>query len=128
MPASFKKLAAALARAADEKKGEQITLLHPGSKSPVADLILIVTANSRPHLQALEAGLEDAVKAFHVRPIRRAKPESDQWRVLDFGGLVVHLMTEPTRAFYSLDKLYADFPRLRWQAPARRAPAHARPH
>ena len=65
----------------------------------------------------------DAVKEFNLRCLHRAG--SDQWRVLDFGGFLVHLMTEQTRAFYSLDKLYIGAPRVRWQTRTLKTPTHA---
>lgn len=122
MARAFKALAAAAARAADDKKGEQITLLHVAKTSPIADYLLIVTANSRPHLETLEHEIEKALEARGAECLRKAKPESAAWRVLDFGGLLVHLMTAEARQFYQLEKLHHGAPVVRWQE----AKAHAR--
>ena len=58
--AAFKTVAVAAARAADEKKGERIVLLHVAKTSPITDYLLIVTATSRPHLETLEHEIERA--------------------------------------------------------------------
>lgn len=125
MARAFKAVALAAARAASEKKGEDITLLHAGRESPLADYILIVTALSKPHLETLENEVDKAARELHVPCLRRARPKSDQWRVLDFGGLMVHIMTHEAREFYALEKLFPAAPRLshdgRQKPPARRA-------
>ena len=113
MARHFRQLALAAARAAAEKKGEDVTVLHAGKRSPIADYLVIATALSRPHLEALEHEVEKAAKELRFRCLRRATPKSDFWRVLDFGGLLVHLMLAEPRAFYALEKLYDGAPRLR---------------
>ncbi len=115
MARAFKGVAVAAARAADDKKGEDIALLHVSKTSPITDYLLIVTANSRPHLETLEHEVERAAADFNVACLHRARPRSDQWRVLDFGGLLVHVMTRETRDFYALDKLYFDSPKVAWE-------------
>jgi ribosome-associated protein len=115
MARAFKSVALALARAAAEKKGEEISVLNVGKSSPITDYLLIVTANSRPHLSALESEIEDAAHDLKLPLLRRNRPASDHWRVLDFGGVLVHLMTEQTREFYGLEKLYHESPRLDWK-------------
>ena|SRR5579883_2104709 len=118
MPKSFKTLALAAARAADDKQGQDIALFHVSKQSPITDYMLLVTANSRPHLETLESEIENALEAKGVRCLHRARPKSASWRVLDFGGLLIHLMTEESRTFYALDKLYHESPRVRWHAKA----------
>jgi ribosome-associated protein len=112
MARAFKAAALALARAADGKKGEDIAVLSVAKTSPVTDFMVIVTANSRPHLEALESELEDAAHALKLKCLRRSRPASDQWRVLDYGGILVHLMTAESRDFYALEKLYHGSPKL----------------
>ncbi len=45
----------------------------------------------------------------------RARPQSDAWRVLDFGGLMVHLMTEDARALYALERLHDGAKEVAWR-------------
>jgi ribosome-associated protein len=115
MARAFRSAALGLARAADDKKGEAISVLNVGKTSPVTDYMLIVTANSRPHLEALEHAVVDEAHELKLRCLRKSRPASDQWRVLDFGGILVHLMTEQSREFYALEKLYHGSPKLEWR-------------
>lgn len=129
MARAFKNVAVAAARAADEKKAENVVLLHVSKTSPITDYLLIVTATSRPHLETLEHEIDKTLaQDFGVRVFREARPKSASWRVLDFGGLVVHLMTAEAREFYQLERLHHGAPIVRWQErPKEASPAHARP-
>jgi len=118
MARAFKAVALRLARAAADTKGEDVSLLNVSKTSPVTDYMLIVTANSRPHLEALEREIDKEADAMGVDCLRRSKPASDHWRVLDFGGLLVHLMTADSREFYALEKLYHEAPRIKWEEKA----------
>ena len=126
MARAFKAVAVALSRSLSDKKAEQVALLHVGRTSPVADYMVIATALSRPHLDSLQVEAEKSAKDLGLSLLRRAKPESDHWRVLDFGGLLVHLMTKETRDFYALEKLYHGSPRVSW-GPERDGKAAAAP-
>lgn len=114
----FKKLAVVAARGADDKKGENIALYYVGPTHPLADYLLIVTALAPQHMESLEAAIRKATDAVGLRALRCAGSNSKLWRVLDYGELLVHLMTAQTRVFYALDKLYVGARRLNWQAPS----------
>jgi len=116
MARAFKNVAVAAARAVADKKAEQVTLLHVTGISPLTDYMLIATANSKPHMETLEEETRKAVKAFHLHAVRQAKPSSDSWRILDYGGLIVHLMTAEAREFYALDRLYGEGKKVKWEA------------
>lgn len=118
MGRAFRHVAAAAARAADEKKGESILLLHVSKTSPITDYLLLVTGTSRPHLETLDHEIEKAVSHFGLKPVHRARPQSDQWRVVDFGGLVVHVMTAEARQLYQLERLHHGAPEVDWQEPS----------
>lgn len=133
MARSFKTLGVALARAASDKKAEAVVLINVAKTSPIADYILIVTASSRPHLEAIEHELAQAAKAEGHAVVHRARPKSDLWRILDFGGLLVHVMTAESRQFYALEKLYADARAIEWgpqtkASPAKRPSSRRRTH
>ncbi|HAM34729.1 MAG TPA: ribosome silencing factor [Elusimicrobia bacterium] len=119
MARTFKSLGQSLARTASDKKAEDIALLDVRRQSPITEYLLIATVTSPPHLQAVEEAVRQAGKELRCPALRRAKPQSDRWRVLDFGGILVHLMTEETRRFYALEKLYHQSRPVSWQAEAR---------
>lgn len=115
MTKNFKPAAVAAARAAADKKAPRISLRKVGDISPITDYALVVTALSRPHLETLELAVERALEELGLACLRRARPKSDQWRVLDFGGLLVHIMTEESREFYAIDELYGKSADVAWE-------------
>ena len=131
MALTFKALGRALARAASDKKAEEIVLLDVRRQSPVTEYMLIATVTSPPHLEALEEELRKAGRSLRCPALRWARPASDRWRVLDFGGLLAHLMTEETRRFYALEKLYHQGRPVAWEEPpqaAAKTPSHRKAH
>lgn len=114
MGPGFKKAAVAAARAAWDKKAESVLLLNVKDSSPLADYLLLATALSPAHMESLEQEIQKVMEIFHLDCLHQARPQSDNWRVLDFGGLIVHLMSDEARRFYNLEKLHPQAPHLRW--------------
>jgi len=121
MARDFRRLALLAAKAASDKHAEDIVLYHIQPMSGLADFLLLATVDSPAQLEAVEDHVSREFKAKGVSLVRRDGSRSALWRVLDYGGLLVHLMHRDAREFYSLDKLYIDARRLPWaEAPARK--------
>lgn len=82
----------------------------------VADYFLLVTGLNRNHVRALENELHARTKALGIRHYPAEGEGLCWWVVLDFGDVVVHLLQPEARAYYDLDRLYLDCPRLDWEA------------
>ncbi|MCR4296040.1 MAG: ribosome silencing factor [Elusimicrobia bacterium] len=115
MPKAFKTVAVAAARAMHESKAADILLLDVRKTSPLSDYMIIATALSRPHLESLEDKLAEALEKAGLRVHHRNRPQSDLWRVLDFGGLIVHLMVEEARELYALERLHDGAKEVAWR-------------
>ncbi len=117
----FQAAAKTAALAADDKKAEDVVLLDVRRFSGLADFYLLASAGSSPQLQAVADHIEENLKERHaLSPIRRDGSGSVTWKVLDYGGLVVHLMHSSTRAFYGLERLWDGARPVSWQnVPAR---------
>ena len=66
----------------------------------------MATATSAPHLNALEEEVSIKLKEKGFFKLNRDGSGSQIWRVSDYGGLILHLMTEDARAYYALDKVF----------------------
>lgn len=117
MALAFKLVAVAASRAIWDKKGEDVLLLHVAKTSPITDYLLLATALAPSHMESLEVEVRKVLKGYNIFCLHKARPASDNWRVMDFGGLLVHIMTAEARMFYSLEKLYPDAPRVKWLPP-----------
>ena len=103
-----KEVAAIAARAMDDKKGVDITLLEITEVTTLADHFLICTGTSNTHVKALCDAVEEALDNAGEPAIRREGHRSGTWVLLDYGCLVVHVFIEETRQFYDLERLWSD--------------------
>ena len=112
----FRKLAVLAERAAHDKKAEDVVLVDARRVSILADYLLLATSTSPAHLDAVETAVSDGMESAGLELRHRDGSHSHQWRVLDYGGVLVHLLLGEAREFYGLDKLHHDAPKVRWQA------------
>ena len=120
----YKKLAVEAARIIDSKKGENIVVLDVESKTGLYFYAVITTVISPPHIKSLE---EEIIKKFkHIYNeylLHRDGISSTQWKILDYGGVVIHLIDERSREFYGLDKIYSECKKIPWQKKQRKMKA-----
>lgn len=111
----LKKFVIQSARLIDDKKGENIIAYDLKGLSSLCDYMVIATATSAPHLQAIEEEVSTKLKEFALYKTNRDGSQSNNWRVSDYGGFMLHLMTEEARNFYALDKVFSFAKELAWQ-------------
>ncbi|HNU99984.1 MAG: ribosome silencing factor [Verrucomicrobia bacterium] len=109
-----RKLALQCRRLADAKKAENIVILDVRKLSSVTDYFVIATGTSEPHLRALMAEITEKLReGFDVRPHATDGTPRNNWIVLDYFDVIVHLMRDDVREHYGLESLWGDAPRLR---------------
>ncbi len=102
-----KELLDAITQVLDQKKGENIKVLDVIGKTSVTDYMLVVTATSERHARALLDYVLEKVKEFDMQPLGVEGEQGSDWVLLDLGDIVVHVMTEASRDFYQLEKLWS---------------------
>ena len=112
MPASSstKEILKLAAAAAQDKLGENLVALDVTDPFALAEIFLIVSAKNERQALAIADAIEDELAKHKVRPRFREGRETARWILLDFGDLVVHVMHETERDFYSLERLWRDCP------------------
>lgn len=93
--------------ALEDKKASNVVALDLTEVSTTLDYFVIATATSQPQLQALERNALEKMREAGVRAASVEGP-SPRWVLLNFGAIIVHLMTPETREFYDLEGLWAD--------------------
>jgi ribosome-associated protein len=77
---------------------------------------VICSAASEPQLKAIAGEIETRLKEDDkIRPAAVDGFPASQWIVLDYLQVVVHIFHQEKRAFYSLEDLWGDAPRLSWE-------------
>jgi ribosome-associated protein len=111
-----RELARVAARAADDKQGEDIVVLDVSAVLTIVDLFVIVSAGNRRLVRTLAETVEEQVRLQCGRdPLRTEGLSEQQWVVLDYGDVVVHVFADETRRFYEIERLYRDVPVVAWQ-------------
>jgi ribosome-associated protein len=87
--------------------------------STFTDFFVLCSATSEPHLKAIAQEIETKLKEEHsIRAVAIDGFPASQWVVLDYLQVVVHIFHRDKRAFYSLEDLWGDAPRLEWESAA----------
>lgn len=97
----------AAARAADDKKAEEITVIEVGEISPIADYFLICTANNPVQARAIAGAVEDALVKAGVAHVKMEGKTESTWILMDAGRIVVHVMIDRLRKLYHLEKFWS---------------------
>ena len=122
-----KQLVCLAARIADEKKAENISVIDLKGLSSLCDYILIMTATSKPHLEAVEEEISKKLKELGYYKTNRDGADSLQWRVSDYGSFLVHIMTQEARDFYALDKIFSFGETVNFAEPVKKTTAKKKP-
>jgi nicotinate-nucleotide adenylyltransferase len=106
-------LATACMEIATDRKAGNVIKIDVGELSLIAEYFVLCTAGSEPHLKGLESYLgRELLKRYKIRPRAVDGSPASQWIVMDFSGVVVHLLTEETRELYQLENLWQNAPTL----------------
>ena len=87
-------------------KAIDIVALDIKELSDMADYMVICTANSPTHTKTLVEKLRRQLALAQIKPIGIEGENTCEWMLADFGDVIAHIMLEPIREFYSLEKLW----------------------
>ncbi|MDR3256463.1 MAG: ribosome silencing factor [Endomicrobium sp.] len=100
-------LAKKAAEIADDKKADETTILDVRDLTSIANYFVITTARSTPQINAITDEIEKTFKEQEcISPLRREGVSSASWRVVDYGGIVIHVMSPEIRESYKLENLW----------------------
>ena len=108
-----KTLAFSAAQAAADKKAFAINLRDVTSKIALTDVFVIVSASNERQVHAVVDAVEERlIKEHDMRPLRREGRGGEQWVLLDYNHIVVHVFHQEARDYYGLDGLWKDCPEI----------------
>ncbi|CAN5340639.1 ribosome silencing factor [Ferruginibacter paludis] len=104
------KILKTIIHAIQEKKGENIVSLDL-RKIPeaVADFFIICEATNNTQLKAIADFIEEDVKLkCGEPPYKHEGRQAQQWILIDYVNVVVHVMLPEPRKFYRLEEMWSD--------------------
>jgi len=101
------------ARAADDKLGRDTIIIDVGDVLSITDFFVISSAPTSRQVRAIAEEIEEQLTILDgPKPIRVEGRGDNRWILMDFGGFVVHILDDEYRAFYDLERLWSDCPRI----------------
>ena len=97
-----------IVRAADMRKGSDIVALRVTQCSSLTNFVIIISGTSRPQNQAIANSIKNDVEELYngKRCLGKGIPEGSAdsgWILLDYGEVMVHVMTPKSRLFYDME-------------------------
>ena len=92
----------------DDGQAQDIVTIDLAGKASFCDYMVVASGRSQRHVAALATNLEEKLKPVSPRrPSIEGLPQGD-WVLVDAGDVVVHLFRPEVRAFYGIEKMWAD--------------------
>jgi len=114
-----KALALLAAEACDDRKAVDIRLIRVEEVSSLADWFVICSGLSDVQVRAIARSVEDQLEqALGRLPLRREGQTEGRWVLLDYGELIVHVLTPGERSYYDLESFWGHGEQERYLSPA----------
>ena len=111
------------ARVADDMKGHDIVILDVGPVLSITGFFVVASASNARLVRTVAEQIEVESKAQLKRaPVRIEGMREQQWILLDYGDVVVHVFLDELREFYDIERLYRDVARVSWTPAESAAP------
>jgi ribosome-associated protein len=104
------------ARTAAEKQAESVVMLDVREQIAITDYFVICSGGSDRQVKTIAEEIEKALKAVERVPVRIEGGPGARWILVDYVDFVVHVFHDEERAFYRLETLWQDAPRVEWEA------------
>ncbi|MEF3245584.1 MAG: ribosome silencing factor [Caldisericaceae bacterium] len=103
-----KTLANFIAKVIEDKKGEDIKIFDVKKLTIITDYFVVCTATAGEHCNAIADEIEEKLKKKNTRPISIDRGNDSSWIAMDYGSVIVHIMTEEKRGFYNLENIWEE--------------------
>ena len=91
-----------------EKKAINIKIFDVKKITTMTDHFIICSSDSEPQTKAIATNIERKLKKIGIKPISIEGQDKLEWVLMDYIIFIVHIFSNEKRAFYDLDRLWAD--------------------
>jgi ribosome-associated protein len=95
----------AIVSAADKRKASVVSAFRVFELTEVTTFMVVIEGNSAPQNQAIALSIEEDVPGGVVKKEGTA---ASGWILMDYGSVIVHIMTPQMRNFYKLERRWKD--------------------
>ncbi len=116
-----REVAVAAAAAAAAKQADDVAILDVHGLIVITDFFVICSGTTERQVKTIVEEVERALRELDRKPIRREGETEGRWVLLDYVDVVVHVFVDQERAYYDLERLWGDAPRLDLEEPGQTA-------
>ena len=102
------------ARIASDNRAKNVLVLDLRGQTSLVDYFVIASAASRRQAAATGFEIDAEMKKIDEYKLGIEGAEEGRWTLIDYGDFVVHLFSEEARAYYGLEDVWGDAPRIEW--------------
>jgi len=99
-------IALAAARAALDKKANDVVVLNVAPLTAETDFFVICSAETQVQMNTIVREIIDRLEEAGAALLRHEGRGGNTWVLLDYGGVVVHVFDEAHRTYYGLERLW----------------------
>ncbi len=103
-------LTIAAARAAAEKKAEEIIAIDVSERLALTDVFLVLSGSNDRQVRAIVDAVEEAMARAGAKRRMREGFEEAHWVLLDYDEIMIHVQQDEDREYYALERLWKDCP------------------
>lgn len=103
-------LTIAAARAAAEKKAEEIIAIDVSERLALTDVFLVLSGSNDRQVRAIVDAVEEAMARAGAKRRMREGFEEAHWVLLDYDEIMIHVQQAEDREYYALERLWKDCP------------------
>lgn len=97
-----------IAKAGEDKKAFDISVLDVRGLSSVADYFIILSGNSTRQVVSIAEEIEYKMTKEGENPLNKDGHNTGKWILLDYENIIVHVFEKDEREFYDLERLWID--------------------
>ena len=112
-------LARLAAEACDDRKAVDIRLIRVDEVSSLADWFVICSGLTDVQVRAIARSVQDRLESeAGRRPLRGEGQSEGRWVLIDYGEVIVHVLTPQERSFYDLESFWGHGEQQRYVSPS----------
>ena len=103
-----KELSLKVAKLLDDRKAIDVTVIDISPKASFADYFVMGSAGSDRQMGALVDNVEDMLEPAGIFPKSVEGKKSSGWILMDYGDVVINVMTAEMREKYNIERIWGD--------------------
>lgn len=97
-----------ITKALDDKKATNIEVLDVAEQTSLGDWFIVASCQSNVQVRACVDEIEEKMDEAGYPVGHKEGYRGGSWILMDYGDVIVHVMQQETREFYSIERLWDD--------------------